>query len=141
MSLLFFRVLHLYCKSIFINEEHVQSVSDFSKYDEKVESNNLDISLVNEELNNHLTKNMGNILCDVVSPEEFEEIKSIIQNSFSIDWYKRNNELSKMKMAITGYYYNKIKDKKEPKEKANTIINKINEEVKKYTISAIEKGE
>lgn len=125
----------------FINEEHVQSVSDFSKYDEKVESNNLDISLVNEELNNHLTKNMGNILCDVVSPEEFEEIKSIIQNSFSIDWYKRNNELSKMKMAITGYYYNKIKDKKESKEKANTIINKINEEVKKYTISAIEKGE
>lgn len=125
----------------FINEEHVQSVSDFSKYDEKVESNNLDISLVNEELNNHLTKNMRNILCDVVSPEEFEEIKSIIQNSFSIDWYKRNNELSKMKMAITGYYYNKIKDKKESKEKANTIINKINEEVKKYTISVIEKGE
>lgn len=125
----------------FINEEHVQSVSDFSKYDEKVESNNLDISLVNEELNNHLTKNMRNILCDVVSPEEFEEIKSIIQNSFSIDWYKRNNELSKMKMAIAGYYYNKIKDKKESKEKANTIINKINEEVKKYTISVIEKGE
>lgn len=125
----------------FINEEHVQSVSDFSKYDEKVESNNLDINLVNEELNNHLTKNMGNILCDVVSPEEFEEIKSIIKNSFSIDWYKRNNELSKMKMAITVYYYNKFKDKKESKEKANTIINKINEEVKKYTISAIEKGE
>ncbi len=126
----------------FVNKEHVQSVSDFSKYGEKVENNNLSISLDDDnELNNHLTKNMGNILCNVVSSEDFEEIKSIIQNSFTIDWYKRNNELSKMKMAITGYYCAKNKDKIESKEKANTIINKINDEVKKYISSHIESGE
>lgn len=126
----------------FVNKEHVQSVSDFSKYGEKVENNNLSISLDDDnELNNHLTNNMGNILCNVVSSEDFEEIKSIIQNSFTIDWYKRNNELSKMKMAITGYYCAKNKDKIESKEKANTIINKINDEVKKYISSHIESGE
>ena len=126
----------------FVNKEHVQSVSDFSKYGEKVENNNLSISLDDDnELNNHLTKNMGNILCNVVSSEDFEEIKSIIQNSFTIDWYKRNNELSKMKMDITGYYCAKNKDKIESKEKANTIINKINDEVKKYISSHIESGE
>lgn len=125
----------------FVNKEHVQSISDFSKYDEKVDANNLSISLDDDELNNHLINNLGNILCGVVDSEDFEEIKSIIQNSFTIDWYKRNNELSKMKMAITGYYYVKTKDKKESKIKANTIINKINEEIKKYTMSAIERGE
>lgn len=125
----------------FVNKEHVQSVSDFSKYDEKLENNNLSISLDDDELNNHLIKNLGNILCNVVSSEDFEKIKSIIQNGFTIDWYKRNNELSKMKMAITGYYYVKNNDKIESKEKANTIINKINDEVKKYISSHIESGE
>lgn len=80
-------------------------------------------------------------MCNVVSSEDFEKIKSIIQNGFTIDWYKRNNELSKMKMAITGYYYVKNNDKIESKEKANTIINKINDEVKKYISSHIESGE
>ncbi|MGN0633743.1 MAG: hypothetical protein ACI4JW_07715 [Oscillospiraceae bacterium] len=123
----------------YINKEHVQAVSVFLKYDEKGEANKQSINLDEEKFNSYLGNNLSNILNNVVSSKDLEEIKNIILNCMTIDWYKRDNALSKIKMAITGYYYTKTQDKKASKEKATQILDKLNEEVKKYNTSDIEK--
>lgn len=124
----------------YINKEHVQAVSDFSKYDEKVKTDEQNDNLDNKKLNQYLINNLESILEDIVDDEDFENIRSILQKSFIIDWYKRNKVLSKIRMSIAGYYLTKIKDREKSKEKASLIVNLLNEAVKNFAESNTESG-
>lgn len=126
----------------YINREHVQAVSDFVKHEEKEKTNENNVSLDNEKLNEYLINNLKNKLKTTVADEDFKEIKSIIQNNLTIDWYKRNNALSKIRMKIAGYYLEKSKDTKGSKEKADSIVTLLNEIVKEFvTEPYIESGD
>lgn len=123
------------------NRGHVQPVSDFFEYEER-DVTNVPLSNFNDEkLNTFLLDNLQEFLRDTIASEDLEEIQKIIQNNLSIDWYKRDTVLSKMKMSITGYFFVRSQDRESSKKKADEVLSLIREEVQKYIASSTEGGE
>ncbi|MBE6845147.1 MAG: FRG domain-containing protein [Ruminococcus sp.] len=116
-----------------INKECVQTVSEFFEYDTTCASDKQSLDVDDTKLDDYLLCNLSDILKSEVEDEDIIEIQKIIQNNASVDWYKRDNVISKIKMAITGYYFLKYSDKSKSKEKANIILNLLSETVQKFT--------
>ena len=66
---------------------------------------------------------------------------NIIEDLFTIDWYKREKILSKMKMSITEYYFTKGQSKDNAKQKAEQIMILLNQIVEDFIMSANERGD
>lgn len=60
---------------------------------------------------------------------------------FTADWYKRKRALSKIKMTITGYYFDKWQSKDNAKQKAEQIMTLLNQMVEDFIMSANERGD
>lgn len=116
----------------YIYREHARSVSSFAKYEGDGIINELKLSLDNDKLNKYIINKLSTMLKSTVDDEDIDEVKKIIQNSFVVDWYRRDDVLSRIKMEITGYYFVKNRNKNISKEKANSIVTLLNEIVKEF---------
>lgn len=128
----------------YVNSGNVQAVADFEKYEEYSKTGNDDIPHIpnDDDLNNYIILNLSAILNGIFeSDDEVNELKSIIQNNFAVDWYNRESIISKMRMSISGYYFVKIRDKDKAKRKAKQITERLKEAVAEYTKTYLESGE
>lgn len=128
----------------YVNSGNVQAVADFEKYEEYSKTGNDDIPHIpnDDDLNNYIILNLSAILDGIFeSDDEVNELKSIIQNNFAVDWYNRESIISKMRMSISGYYFVKIRDKDKAKRKAKKITERLKEAVAEYTKTNLESGE
>ncbi len=126
----------------YINGEYVQSVGDFTKYEEDdIKQQRENICIDDDKLNRYILDNLTEILKDTVDPDEINELKGILDTNLTVDWYKRDQAISKIRLSLTGYYYVKSKDKVQSKEKAVQITNKLCDVIKNFTASQMESGE
>lgn len=125
----------------YVNSGNVQVVAEFEKYE--THSNVETISHIQNDdgLNDYIIVNLSKILKDIVESDEIDELKHIIKPNLSIDWYKRDPIISKIRMSISGYYFVKFKDKKEAKEKASQITDCLIRTVAEYTPNDKEKDD
>ena len=116
----------------YVNSGNVQTVAEFEKYE--THSNVETISHIqnDDDLNDYIIVNLSKILKDIVESDEVDELKHIIKPNLSVDWYKRDPIISKIRMSISGYYFVKFKDKKEAKEKASQITDCLIRAVAEY---------
>ena len=119
----------------------MQAVSDFEKYDTHTKADSTPQNLDDESLNTYILSNLSNLLSGIAKPEEIEDLKGIIQSSFAVDWYNRDAIICKLRMSISGYYFVKLKDKKEAKEKAVQITARLRQAVNDYMVTNIKGGE
>lgn len=124
----------------YINSGNVQAVADFEKYDTHTKADSTPQNLDDESLNTYILSNLSNLLSGIAKPEEIEDLKGIIQSNFTVDWYNRDAIISKLRMSISGYYFVKLKDKKEAKEKAVQITARLRQAVKDYTVTNVKGG-
>lgn len=125
----------------YINSGNVQAVADFEKYDTHAKADSTPQNLDDESLNTYILSNLSNLLSGIAKPKEIEDLKGIIQSNFAVDWYNRDAIISKLRMSISGYYFVKLKDKKEAKEKAVQITTCLRQAVNDYTATNIKGGE
>lgn len=124
----------------YINSGNVQAVADFEKYDTHTKADSTPQNLDDEALNAYILSNLSDLLSGIAEPKEIDDLKEIIQSNFAVDWYNRDTIISKLRMSISGYYFAKLKDKKEAKEKAVQITARLRQTVKNYTVTNV-KGE
>lgn len=125
----------------YVNSGNVQVVADFEKYELHSKTDTISHIPNDDNLNKYIISNLSNILNGIAESDEINELKSIIQNNFAVDWYKRDTIISKMRMSISGYYFVKSKDKKMAKDKAMKITELLKRAVAEYTPTDIESGE
>ena len=125
----------------YVNSGNVQVVADFEKYEIHSKTDTISHIPNDDNLNKYIISNLSNILDGIAESDEINELKSIIQNNFAVDWYNRETIISKMKMSISGYYFVKFRDKKTAKDKATQITELLKQAVAEYTPTDIESGE
>lgn len=125
----------------YANSEYVKTVGDFTKYEEDHLSDNKAIYANENELNSYIIKHIRDILNGAVDDSDINDIAGILESNFSVDWYKREVILSKMRRSIAGYYFSKTNDKNISKEKSIKIIELLNDAVNQFTLSNRESGE
>lgn len=125
----------------YVNSKNVQVVSDFEKYEIRSKKDTILHIQNDDNLNKYIISDLPNILNGIAEPDDINELQSIIESNFTVDWYNREPILSKMRMSISGYYFTKSKDKTASKNKAIQITEQLKQAVVKYTITDIERGE
>lgn len=123
------------------NADFTQSVTEFAKYEDNLIEAESNIYIDDNELNKYISDVLQEKLSDIVELDDFKEIKRLIEANFDADWYKRTSSGSRIKNAITGYYYAKNKNREEAKNKANKVMIILNNEVKGFIASKIRGGE
>ena len=123
------------------NADFTQSVTEFSKYEDNYIVTKPDVYIDDNELNKYVINALEEKLCDVVEKEDINKISHLIKSNFDVDWYKRTSSGSRIKNAITGYFFVKNRNKEESKNKANEIMVVLNDEVKKFIALKHEGGE
>lgn len=125
----------------YANRDQVRTVPDFIKYERKIVPKVTNVYLDKNEINNYIISNLQEILSEVVNETDIKEIAAILKNNFSIDWYKRDNILSKMRMSIATYYSSTGSSKIKSKRKAMQIIDLISKSVEKFISLTSESGD
>lgn len=123
-----------------INEDYVQTVGEFVGFDYTYAEKRMVFSQDESRLNGYIIDNLHEILGSDVEPEDLKQIEKILYDNFSVDWYKRDSIMSKMRISITGYYFTKTEDAKQSKQKAVRILELIENAIKSFVLS-IEGGE
>lgn len=125
----------------YVNSGKVQAVAEFEKYENFSNSETISHILNDDDLNDYIISNLSNILEDVVKSDEVDDLKNIIRSNFAVDWYKRDSIISKIRMSISGYYFVKFKNKKDAKEKALQITERLIHTAAEYTPSVKERDD
>lgn len=125
----------------YANVDFTQAVTEFSKYEENHDVTESNVYIDDNELNEYIINVLEEKLHGIVEMDDFKEIKSLIESNFDIDWYKRTSSGSRIKNAITGYYFVKERNREESKNKANIIMAVLNDEVKAFISSKYKGGE
>ena len=125
----------------YVNRNQVNSVTDFTKYEDSVTVLIKDTNLEQLELEKYILNNFESEFDDIIEKDDIGDVSNIIKEHFDVDWYKRQPILSKIKMAITGYYYVNNQSKISAKEKAEQIMNILHQIVQKYSLEINERGE
>jgi len=125
----------------YANRNQVNPVTDFTKYEEDSVSAMQDIGTRQPELEQYIIDNFSEEFKDVVGIDDVKEVLNIIRMHFTADWYKRKRALSKIKMTITGYYFDKWQSKDNAKQKAEQIMTLLNQMVEDFIMSANERGD
>ena len=125
----------------YANRNQVKPVTDFTKYEEDSASTIQDIGTRQPELEQYIIDNFDDKFKEVIENDDIEKVLDIIQSHFTVDWYKRKPVLSKMKMSITGYYFNKCQSKNSAKQKAEQIMTLLNQIAEGFIMTANERGD
>lgn len=125
----------------YANRNQVNPVTDFTKYEEDSVSAIQDIGTKQPELDKYILDNFDDKFKEVLEKDEVQDVLNIIEKLFTIDWYKREKILSKMKMSITEYYFTKCQSKARAKQKAEQIMILLNQIVGDFIMSTNERGD
>ena len=125
----------------YANRNLVNPVTDFTKYEEDSVSAIQDIGTKQPELDKYILDNFDDKFKEVLEKDEVQDVLNIIEKLFTIDWYKREKILSKMKMSITEYYFTKCQSKARAKQKAEQIMILLNQIVGDFIMSTNERGD
>ena len=125
----------------YTNADFTQTVTEFTKYEETHITTESGIYIDDNELNEYIMNVLEDRLYGIVETVDFEKIKTLIESHFEVDWYKRSSSGSRIKNAITGYYFEKSKNRENSKIKANKIIAILNDEVQTFIVSKYKGGE
>lgn len=125
----------------YANRNQVNPVTDFIKYEEESVIAVQDIGLEQPELDKYIIENFDDKFKEIIENNDVNEILNLVKNHFTVDWYKRQPVLSKMKMSITGYYFVKCQSKDSAKQKAEQIMALLNRIVEEFILATNERGE
>lgn len=125
----------------YANRNQVNPVTDFTKYEEYSASVIRDIGTKQPELDKYILDKFDDKFNEVLEKDEVQDVLSIIENLFNVDWYKREKILSKMKMSITEYYFTKCQSKDNAKQKAEKIMTLLNQIVEDFIMTTNERGD
>ncbi len=107
------------------NSYRVQPVSDFTKYIEDENNKSATVYINSNKLDKYILDNLKIILGSIVAEEDLHDISSILKSNITVDWYKRDPVISKIRFAITGFYSTKGMNKNDAKAKATQILDEI----------------
>ncbi len=125
----------------YANRNQVNPVTDFIKYEENIVIEVQDVGLEQPKLDKYILDNFDDKFKEIIESDDIREVSNLIKNHFTVDWYKRQPVLSKMKMSITGYYFVKFRSKESAKQKAEQIMALLNRIVEDFIIATNERGE
>lgn len=125
----------------YANRNQVNPVTDFIKYEENILVEVQDVGLEQPRLDQYIIDNFDDEFKEIIENDDVSEILNLIKSHFSVDWYKRQPVMSKMKMSITGYYFVKCQSKESAKKKAEQIMTLLNQIVKNFILTTKERGE
>lgn len=125
----------------YANHNQVNPVADFIKYEEDIVIAVQDVGLDQPELDKYILDNFDEKFKEIIENDDVKDVSDLIKNHFTVDWYKRQSVLSKMKMSITGYYFVKCKSKDSAKQKAEQIMALLNQIVEDFILATNERGE
>lgn len=123
----------------YANRNQVNPVTDFTRYEEDILIAVNNIVLEQEELDKYILDNLDDKFKEIIEEEDIKEISNLIEKHFSVDWYKRQSVLSKMKMSITGHYFKKCQSKDSAKQKAEQIMALLNRIVEDFILATNER--
>lgn len=123
----------------YANRNQVNPVTDFTRYEEDSASAMQDIGTKQQELDNYILDKFEDKSKEFLEKDEVQDVLNIIENLFTVDWYKREKILSKMKMLITEYYLKKGQSKDIAKQKAEQIMTVLNHSVEDFIMSVNER--
>ncbi|WP_305152892.1 FRG domain-containing protein [uncultured Dubosiella sp.] len=121
-----------------MKKENVQPVTEFIKFnmqEEKdfIERNERDevkaLYLDNEKLNREIIKKLSIQLQSYIAKKDVEALSKVIEQDFTVDWYKKESAISKIRNDIVKYFLGQGKEKKNSSEIADTIIENIKQEI------------
>ena len=124
-----------------VNREKVQDVAEFEKYESLLNIETISPIQNNDDLNDYIISNLSNVLEGIVKSNEVDDLKDIIRSNFVVDWYKRDPIISKIKISVSDYYFVKSQNKKEAKEKALQITERLIHTATEYTPIDIERND
>lgn len=125
----------------YANADYTQAVTEFVRYEETQISMKADVCIDDNELNQYIISDLEEKLDRIVASTDLEKIINLIESNFEIDWYKRSSSGSRIKNAITGYYFEKDRNREISKNQANMIMAVLNDEVKTFIASKYKGGE
>ncbi len=125
----------------YANRGLVNPVTDFTKYEENIVVEVTNVNLEQAELEKYILDNFESKFRDVIEPDDITRVLNIIKSYFAADWYKRQSVLSKIKMTITGHYFVQNQSKDLSKQKAEEIMEVLNQIVQEFIMSSDERGE
>ena len=99
------------------------------------------MGLEQPELDKYIVDNFDDKFKEIIENKDVEEILDLVKNHFTVDWYKRQSVLSKMKMSITGYYFVKCQSRDSAKQKAEQIMALLNRIVEEFILASNKRGE
>lgn len=111
------------------NRKQIQSVTDFSRYKDEDLIDRSEPYIDNNAIDDYIVNNLNTILDGIIDMEEIEDVKKILKDNFSIDWYKREPILSKIRRMLSGYYFTKNYNRDNAKEKSKQILEAVRESV------------
>ncbi len=115
-------------------------VGEFVKYKEVHEPSKKSVYLHDKELNEYIINDFEKIVKNIVAHDDIGPIKNIILSNLDIDWYKRDNVLSRMRIGIMGYLKKKM-DKDIAQKQTEQIMTLLINAVDEFTYSKAEDGE
>ena len=125
----------------YANRNQVNSVTDFIKYEENIVIEVQDVGLEQPKLDQYILDNFEDKFKTIIENDDISKVSNLIKNHFTVDWYKRQPVLSKMKMSIMGYYYLKFQSKERAKQKAEQIMALLKNIIEDFIIETNERGE
>ena len=125
----------------YANRNQVNPVTDFIKYEENTINAVQDVGLEQPELDKYIVESFDEKFKDIIETDDINDVFNLIKNHFTVDWYTRQSVLSKMKMSITGYYFVKCQSKHSAKQKAEQIMELLNQIIEDFVIATSERGE
>lgn len=125
----------------YANADYTQAVTEFVRYEETQILIESDVCIDDNELNQYIISDLEEKLDRIVASADLEKIINLIESNLEIDWYKRSSSGSRIKNAITGYYFEKDRNREISKNQANMIMAVLNDEVKTFIASKYKGGE
>lgn len=111
------------------------SVGGFNKIDFSNILNEKSASIKNDISDEEIEAIIENVLKESVNKVIFDECKIAITENLSIDWYKKESVLSKIRVALTDVFVKIPMDRAMAKHSATNIVEKILEKIKEVPVA------
>ena len=116
----------------YVNSSCTQSVSEFFLYENNGNEGIDFVDVDGDCLNKHILDNLNILMNSIIDESFIDGLHNIIHDNFVVDWYKRENAFSKLKMEIASFLIDKEYSKDDAKTKANEFIDRLKTEVDNY---------
>ena len=112
------------------SQKLTSSVGAFNKVDFSSISENQSASIEKDISDEEIQAIIESVLKESVNKVIFDECKIAITDNLSIDWYKKESVLSKIRVALTDVFIKIPMDRAMAKRAATSIVDKILTKIK-----------